>query len=80
MSLVFLLCDNVDVALQHLIVEEGHETQNILRNGNKTSLKIISNWARSKHNDIWQNKLLEALCIIQNYAILKELGKRHTSL
>lgn len=80
-ALVFLLYDNVDVALQHLLIELSHENnyRNLLVQDAvmvKTSLDLISTWSSSKHEDTWQNKFIEALCIIQNYDILqKELGK-----
>lgn len=35
---------------------------------------LLSPWVRTQRDGLWENKLLEALCIIQNYQILQKLG------
>lgn len=65
-SLVFLLYDNPHVALQDLyLVQNGSEKL------------LLTEWASSiKNKNLqWDNMLLEALCLIQNFLILRRLGK-----
>lgn len=67
---MFLLYENADVGLQGILTEECNEKNGLTENTN-----LISKWARSKHEVRWQDQLLEALCIIQNYAIVEKLGE-----
>ncbi|XP_018319384.1 caspase-8 isoform X2 [Agrilus planipennis] len=62
-SLVFLLYDNIQVALQTLL---------LLKHGSESD--VITEWAKSSQsNPYWHDKLLEALAIIQNLAIIRKL-------
>ncbi|KRT79508.1 Peptidase [Oryctes borbonicus] len=64
-SLVFLLYNNAHTGLQQIIL--------LLQNA---QINVVEDWYRheKKRNDKWNEKLLEALTIIQNYAVLRELG------
>lgn len=66
--MVFLLFDDPRCALQNL--------QSKLRSSD--SATVLRNWASNEENvgNDWQQKMQEALCVIQNYRILKKLGKR----
>lgn len=63
-SLVFLLDDSTDHALQSLKIG--------FVNG-ISQATAISEWARSEEKN-WRIKLLEALLIIQNYEVLEKIG------
>ncbi|CAG9858957.1 unnamed protein product [Phyllotreta striolata] len=71
-SLLFLLSDEEDVhwCIQQLMLME--------KGGSK---KILSKWVTNKfgRGENWQNKMVEALCVIKNYYVLNGLGfeKRH---
>lgn len=64
-ALVFLLYDSEDLALQRIKVAKQ-----------SSRIGLISDWARveSTTNAHWHNKFLEALCIIQNYKLVRKLG------
>ncbi|XP_046994211.1 caspase-8 isoform X1 [Schistocerca americana] len=64
-ALVFLLYDNEDLALQRIKVAKQ-----------SNRIGLISDWARleSSTNPHWHDKFLEALCIIQNYKLIRKLG------
>ncbi|KAK4879284.1 hypothetical protein RN001_007430 [Aquatica leii] len=63
-SLVYLLYDHVEIALQSLIQ---------LLNG--TLLNVIVEWAKQAvKTRNWHEKLIEALSIIQNFYIIENLG------
>lgn len=65
-SLVFLLCDSANLALELL--------HNIITGDSKNvSRTAISNWAK-RNPSKWKGKLVEALSIIQNYEELISLG------
>ncbi|KAF2881650.1 hypothetical protein ILUMI_24507 [Ignelater luminosus] len=57
-SLIYLLYDDAEVALQYMLQLQ-----------NDVQLQILTEWALTS-KDKWNVKLLEALCIIQNYYIL----------
>lgn len=63
MSLIFLLYENVDVALQYILqIESG------------VSKLVLVEWA-AQGNPYWPNKFIEAVSIIQNFRVLKKLGR-----
>ncbi|XP_028130548.1 caspase-8 isoform X2 [Diabrotica virgifera virgifera] len=67
-SLIYLLIEDrteIDVHLQTLIL--------LMEGGNRN---VLFPWAEyhSHKGHMWQNKLIEALCIIKHYKILNELG------
>lgn len=64
-SLVYLLYDDIEVALQHLIQ---------LQRG--AIVEVIVEWARyaEKTGRQWQIKLIEAFTIIQNFHVIYKLG------
>lgn len=67
-SLIFLLFDNVDVALQYILqIQSGVA---------KRPLTEWSSHALACNDKFWPNKLIEAVAIIQNYKVLRNLGKR----
>lgn len=67
-SLIFLLFDNVDIALQYILqIQSGVAKQ---------PLAEWSSHALACNDKFWPNKLIEAVAIIQNYKVLKNLGKR----
>jgi caspase 8 len=68
-SIVYLLYDDPKTALQELSSLIGGE-----------QIKILYNWAihQNLSGNKWQEKFVEAICIIQNYQVLKFLGfSRH---
>ncbi|XP_050302205.1 caspase-8 [Anthonomus grandis grandis] len=67
-SLMYLLCEDSKNALNNMMraLNAGRTSQWLLK------------WAKSE--DMWQKKLVEALCIVQNYAVLKELGYNKNDL
>jgi hypothetical protein len=67
--LAFLLCDEVEYVLQSLIIAEK-----VRLAGSWNSADFLSAWVRVQKDGLWENKLLEALCIIQNYQMLQKLG------
>uniref|UniRef100_A0A1Y1MQM3 Caspase family p20 domain-containing protein n=1 Tax=Photinus pyralis TaxID=7054 RepID=A0A1Y1MQM3_PHOPY len=64
-SLVYLLYDDIEIALQHLIQ---------LQRG--AIFEVIVEWVRhaEKTGRQWQTKLIEALTIIQNFHLIYKLG------
>ncbi|XP_030751141.1 caspase-8 [Sitophilus oryzae] len=64
-ALTYLLYDRAEIALQTLIPFLCHTKDNVL-----------TEWvnSESRNNPKWQSKFIEAMCIIQNYQILKEFG------
>lgn len=64
-SLVYLLYDDIEIALQHLMQ---------LQLG--ANLQVITEWSRhaEKMGCKWQSKLLEALAIIKNFFVINKLG------
>ncbi|RZC35230.1 caspase-8 [Asbolus verrucosus] len=70
-SLIYLLEDNPQIALQNL-------DELFLR----SSQELLYNWAKNQNlvSHKWQEKLVEALCIIQNYKIIRHLGFRKQDL
>ncbi|KAJ8979555.1 hypothetical protein NQ317_017704 [Molorchus minor] len=70
-SLVYLLYDDVHFALQELTL--------MLRGAEKQLLSLWVLDQESSHKQ-WQKKLIEALCIIKNYKILRELGYEKCNL
>ncbi|XP_030023207.2 uncharacterized protein LOC115442338 [Manduca sexta] len=69
-SLVFLLYDVPDTALQRLIVY-----QRVMSDVSETNINLLQEWychASSRPN--WQHELLEALMICQLNSIVKSLG------
>ncbi|KAK7794602.1 hypothetical protein R5R35_003610 [Gryllus longicercus] len=68
-SLVFLLYDSDDLALQRLKTAlRSHNT------GSFTHCRLLSDWALHETSDNWQGKFLEALSIIKNISWVKKLG------
>jgi hypothetical protein len=67
--LAFLLYDDVNYILQRLMVAESARLA-----GSLSQEDLLSPWVRTQKDGLWENKLLEALCIIQNYQILQKLG------
>ncbi|XP_067005996.2 caspase-8 [Anabrus simplex] len=70
-SLVFLLYDSDDLALQRL--KTAHMS---IHSGSITVIRLLSEWALSEHklSSDWADKFLEALCIVQNFEICNKLG------
>ncbi|GJQ70479.1 cysteine-type endopeptidase [Trypoxylus dichotomus] len=69
-SLVFLLYKCPHLALQQIIL--------LLQNA---QLNVIHEWYQNeKKNDKWNEQLIEALAIIQNYAILRKLGFKKSDM
>lgn len=66
MSLLYLLHDNARIGLQKM-------TSLMNQNGEQ----VISDWVRlqKRTSSSWKTKLIEALAIIQDYHIIKILGK-----
>ena len=66
-ALVYLLYEQSRIALQYIM--------QILRHAN---FDVLTEWAKFQKKDgganHWKPKLVEALCIIQNYKLLKNLG------
>lgn len=67
--MAFLLYDEVDYVLQTLIIAERARHA-----GSQSRGDFLSQWIRSQRNGLWENKFVEALCIIQNYKMLQKLG------
>lgn len=67
--MAFLLYDEVDYILQTLIIAERARLAGSLSRGD-----FLSDWIRKQRDGLWENKFLEALCIIQNYQMLQKLG------
>lgn len=67
--MAFLLYDDVNYILQRLMVAESARLA-----GSLIHEDLLSPWVRTQRDGLWENKLLEALCIIQNYQILQKLG------
>jgi len=68
-AMAFLLYDEVDYVLQTLIIAERARHA-----GSQSRGDFLSQWIRSQRNGLWENKFVEALCIIQNYKMLQKLG------
>ncbi|XP_075969874.1 caspase-8-like [Anticarsia gemmatalis] len=70
-SLVFLLYETPDTALQRLIVN-----QRISKDiGASTNLNMLHEWFRhAKHTPTWKHEFIEALLICQLNSILRKLG------
>ncbi|KAJ8951852.1 hypothetical protein NQ318_019827 [Aromia moschata] len=64
-SLVYLLYEDALFALQELVL--------LLSGAQK---QLLYDWAKNENSlgRKWQRKLIEALCIIKNYQVLRELG------
>lgn len=67
--MAFLLYDEVECVLQSLMIAEKTRLS-----GSLNTADFLSAWVRVQKDGIWENKLLEALCIIQNYQMLQKLG------
>jgi hypothetical protein len=67
--LAFLLYDEAELVLQCLIIAERARLA-----GSLNPVDFLSEWVRKQKDGLWENKLLEALCIIQNYQMLQKLG------
>lgn len=75
-SLVFLLYDVPDTALQRLIFY-----QRVAGDATATKLDLLQEWAqRAKTRSSWKHEFLEALLICQLYGIVKKLGFHLPSL
>lgn len=69
-SMVFLLYDVPDTALQKLIVN-----QRVSKDVRSTNLNLLHEWFRyAKAKPTWKHEFLEALIICQMYSIVKKLG------
>lgn len=69
-SLVFLLYDVADTALQKLVVY-----QRLSKDVRATNLNLLQEWYRyAKAKPSWKYELLEALIICQMYSIIRKLG------
>ncbi|KAJ4442899.1 hypothetical protein ANN_04492 [Periplaneta americana] len=68
-SLAFLLYDDVDYVLQNLRISERARLA-----GSLIPVDFLTPWITLQRDGTWENKLLEAFCIIQNYEILHKLG------
>lgn len=70
-SLVFLLYDVPDTALQRLIV-----LQRVAKDIEGNHLDLLSDWAlhAQKTGGTWRQQFLEALAVCQLYSILKKMG------
>ncbi|KAI5641677.1 caspase domain-containing protein [Phthorimaea operculella] len=74
-SLVFLLYDVPDTALQRLIV-----FQRVASDGD-TSLNLLYDWAQHvQSRPTWKYEFLEALAVCQLYSIIRKLGFRVTTV
>lgn len=70
-SLVFLLYEVPDTALQRLIVFQRVSNDAC----NSINLNMLHEWFRStKHNPNWKHQFVEALLICQLYSIVRKLG------
>ncbi|KAK3914909.1 Caspase-8 [Frankliniella fusca] len=88
-SLIFLLYDHEEIALQH-IQREILLTKNHLQVLDSTLFKpaesyhggALAQWARDSKNkdEFWQDKVLEALLIIKNYQVIRLLGQSKENL
>jgi hypothetical protein len=67
--MAFLLYDEVHYILQALMIAERARLAGSLSQGD-----FLSEWIWKQSDDLWENKFLEALCIIQNYQLLQKLG------
>jgi len=67
--MAFLLYDEVHYILQALTIAERARLA-----GSQIRGDFLSEWIRKQRDDLWENKILEALCIIQNYKMLQKLG------
>lgn len=75
-SLVFLLYDVPDTALQRLIVY-----QRVAGDAAASNLNLLLEWAQgAKSKSTWKHEFLEALLICQLYGIVKKLGFHIPSL
>ena len=63
-SLAFLLCDEINYILERLITAERARLL-----GSITPVPILAEWVRCQGHGKWENKVVEALCIIQNYQV-----------
>ncbi|KAJ9587801.1 hypothetical protein L9F63_018758, partial [Diploptera punctata] len=68
-SLAFLVCDEINYILQQLLTAERARCL-----GSVTPVPILSEWLRCQRHGSWENKIVEALSIIQNYQVLEQLG------
>lgn len=70
-SIVFLLYDVPDTALQRLIVFQRVSSDS----ATTTNLNMLHEWFRhAKHNPNWKHEFVEALLICQLYSIVRKLG------
>jgi hypothetical protein len=67
--MAFLLYNEVHYILQALTIAERARHAGSLSRGD-----FLSDWIRKQTDGLWENKFLEALCIIQNYQMLQKLG------
>lgn len=75
-SLVFLLYDVPDTALQKLIVY-----QRVSKDPRCTNMNLLNEWFRyAKTKETWKHELLEALVICQMNNIIRKLGFHATTL
>lgn len=87
-SLIFLLFDHEETALQHIQQEIQSRRKHIqvldsalYKPAQKFHEGVLAKWARHAHKDHhWQEKLLEALLIIKNYQIIRLLGQSKDKL
>lgn len=65
--MVYLLYEEPNYALQELILYLDGASKNLLHT-----------WASAeeRHSHAWQKKMIEALCVIKNYQVLRILGNR----
>ncbi|KAJ8725852.1 hypothetical protein PYW08_004035 [Mythimna loreyi] len=70
-SLVFLLYEVPDTALQRLIVFQRVSSDP----GSSTNLNMLHDWFQhAKHNPNWKHEFVEALLICQLYSIVRKMG------
>lgn len=65
-SLMFLLADDMKTTLQKLLRPESRPRQ------------VLADWLTSQQDGCWENKLIESLCITQNYQVLGSLVRNVT--
>ncbi|KAJ8722493.1 hypothetical protein PYW07_003673 [Mythimna separata] len=75
-SLVFLLYEVPDTALQRLIVFQRVSSDP----GSSTNLNMLHDWFQhAKHNPNWKHEFVEALLICQLYGIVRKMGLNVTA-
>lgn len=75
-SMVFLLYDIPDTALQRLIVYQRVSADNC-----ETNLNLLYDWAQhAQAQPTWRYELIEALCICQLYRVIRKLGFKVSSI